>query len=84
MFRGTIADLNAALGTLNYYGDQDFNTGTLAERLVITVNDLGNTDMLTPTGISIRRVTTRLTGPQTLTITVSRRTMRRYWTCRRW
>jgi hypothetical protein len=45
-FRGTIAQLNAALATLRYYGDLNFNTGVPGnvERLVIQVDDLGNTD----------------------------------------
>jgi VCBS repeat-containing protein len=42
--RGTIAQLNAALAALRYYGNQDFNTGSLPELLVIEVNDLGNSD----------------------------------------
>ena len=44
VFRGTIDDVNAALATLRYYGDADFNTGTLPEVLTVEVNDLGNRD----------------------------------------
>ena len=55
VFRGTMADLNAALASLAYYPDANFNTETRAERLVISVNDLGNTDVLTPAGNVTRR-----------------------------
>jgi len=46
--QGKIADLNAALQTLTYYGDQDFNIGSVNEILRIEVNDLGNTDASSP------------------------------------
>ena len=65
VFRGTIADLNTALGTLKYYGDANFNTGMLAERLRILVDDLGNTDILTPT------VNTALTDTDTVALIVN-------------
>ena len=69
VFRGTIADLNAALGSLKYYGDANFNTGTLAERLLISVNDLGNTDVLTPAG-NDPAVPTKLLDTETVALTV--------------
>ncbi|MCY2990952.1 MAG: Ig-like domain-containing protein [Planctomycetota bacterium] len=42
--QGSIANLNVALASLRYFGDANFNTGTLAEMLTVSVNDLGYTD----------------------------------------
>ncbi|MCY2986728.1 MAG: Ig-like domain-containing protein [Planctomycetota bacterium] len=70
-YRGTIAALNAALKTLRYYGDADFNTSTLSERLIVHVNDLGYTDVATPIGSEGAAVGTRLMADQTIVLTVS-------------
>ena len=45
--RGTILDLNTALTTLVYYGDENFNTGLNGEGLVVHINDLGYSDQAT-------------------------------------
>ena len=65
--RGPIADLNTALGSLRYFGDANFNTATLPERLGVQVNDLGNTDVLTPPGNVDPGVATALTSAATVT-----------------
>ena len=41
-FTGTVGDINAALATLSYQGNQDFN-GT--DTLNLSVNDQGNTGL---------------------------------------
>ena len=70
VFRGTLDDVNAALETLRYYGDADFNTGTLPEVLTVEVNDLGNRDVGTPPGNIDPSVSTALTAKESITITV--------------
>ena len=43
-FRGSLADVNAALDGLSYRGNPNFNSATSgADQLTITINDLGNT-----------------------------------------
>nr|HPM81214.1 GEVED domain-containing protein [Candidatus Anammoximicrobium sp.] len=71
VFRGTIADVNAALATLQYYGDADFNTGTFAEVLMIEVNDLGNRDVDTPAGNTDPDVSTALRDVAWIQLTVN-------------
>ncbi|TVS20550.1 MAG: tandem-95 repeat protein [Planctomycetaceae bacterium] len=68
--RGTIAQLNAALGALTYFGNQDFNTGTLPELLVIEVNDLGNSDYRTELNAANPDLTWALTDVRTIPLTV--------------
>jgi VCBS repeat-containing protein len=69
-FRGTLADVNVALASLEYYGDQDFNTGTLPELLVIEVNDLGNSDIRTTPGNIDPTLPWARTDIRTITLTV--------------
>ena len=57
VLQGTIADLNAALGTLKYYGDVDFNSTAAGERLVIEVNDLGQIGTSDPALTALATVT---------------------------
>ncbi len=70
---GTINELNAALGTLRYFNDLNFNTVSVGERLQITVHDLGNTDYRTPgfpTVSGDRTAGTALTASTSLDLTV--------------
>jgi hypothetical protein len=79
--RGTVLQLNTALGTLKYFNDEHFNTEDVAnfERLTIDVNDLGNSDHFTD-GVSDgstatvlstdENASTRLTASGTLSLTV--------------
>ncbi|MCA9121350.1 MAG: pre-peptidase C-terminal domain-containing protein, partial [Planctomycetales bacterium] len=61
--QGTIAQLNAALTTLLYFGDEDFNSEAIAETLTIVVNDLAYTDKdtLSHTASDAKALTTTTT-----------------------
>jgi hypothetical protein len=74
-FRGTMQALNAALDGITYTPDPDYNSGNpnvpasmAPEQLVVTINDLGNTDILTPPGNTNPAL--GLTATETLEITV--------------
>jgi VCBS repeat-containing protein len=77
-FRGTMAALNAALDGVVYTPNVNYNSGNpnavppnvVPDQLVITVNDLGNTDVLTPPGNTNPAIGTALTGTGTVSITV--------------
>jgi large repetitive protein len=69
-FRGTTADVNIALASLEYYPDHNYNSGTLPEGLVIEVNDLGNSDIRTTPGNTDPTLPWARTDTQTITLTV--------------
>ena len=74
IFRGKLTDINAALATLTYYADTDFNTGIAAENLTVSVNDLGNVDYATsgyPAISTNPNASTAQTASQTLALTVT-------------
>ena len=74
--QGTLGQLNTALRTLIYYGDENFNTHTVAgipttlETLTILVDDLGFTDVDTPIGGERINAPTRLMDQEVVTLTV--------------
>jgi hypothetical protein len=77
-FRGTMAALNAALDGITYTPNPDYNSGNpnavpsnvVPDELVITINDLGNTDVLTPPGNTNPAIGTARIGTGTVEITV--------------